>query len=113
MTARLVRQWSGAALMMLGLVLGTPRVEALAAAAPTVTIDHFAYSPPVLRVPAGTTITWINHDEEPHTVTSTTGAFASAGLSRDDTFSQRFTKPGTDTYMCALHPHMKATVVVQ
>ena len=113
MTVRLVRQWSVAGLMMLGLVLGLPRGEALAGPAPTVTITHFAYTPPVLRVPAGTTVTWINHDEEPHTVTSASGAFASAGLSRDDTFSQRFSKPGTYAYMCALHPHMKATVIVQ
>ena len=68
--------------------------------------DLFAFA----RVPI---LNGINHDEEPHTVTSASGAFASAGLSRDDTFSQRFSKPGTYAYMCALHPHMKATVIVQ
>jgi len=113
MTARVVRQWSRAGLMVLGLVLGTAHAEALAESTRTVTIGNFAFTPPVVKVPAGTTITWINRDEEPHTVTSTTGAFASGGLSRDDTFSQRFATPGTYTYMCALHPHMKATVVVQ
>jgi plastocyanin len=80
---------------------------------PAVTIKDFKFGPPTLMVPVGTVVTWTNRDEEPHTVTSATGAFASAGLSFEDTFKQKFTKPGTYTYFCALHPQMKATVVVR
>jgi plastocyanin len=65
------------------------------------------------QVPAATTVTWTNHDEEPHTITSTTGAFGSAGLSQDDTFTQTFTRPGRYAYFCALHPQMRAVVVVR
>jgi len=61
--------------------------------------------------PVGTTVTWVNHDEEPHTVTSGTGAFSSAGLVNDDTFVRTFTKPGTYQYFCAIHPYMKGTLV--
>src|SRR5215475_7361396 len=86
-------------------------------AAPTrpvsITITEFTFTPPVLTVPVGTTVTWVNRDEEPHTVTSTTGGFGSAGLANEETFAQQFTHPGTYTYFCALHPHMRATVVVK
>jgi len=58
-------------------------------------------------------VTWVNHDEEPHTVTSGAGAFSSAGLVHDETFVQTFTKPGTYQYSCAIHPYMKGTLVVK
>src|SRR4029453_12110093 len=64
--------------------------HALAAASPTIGIKGFKYGPPVLTVPVGTTVTWVNHDEEPHTVTSGTGAFSSAGLVKDDPLLQTF-----------------------
>jgi plastocyanin len=46
-------------------------------------------------------------------VTSTQGLFASPGLDSGDNFSYRFTTPGTYPYFCALHPHMKGTIIVQ
>lgn len=81
-----------------------------AATPAAVSIEHFAFLPPALTVLVGTTVTWTNHDEDAHTVTST--AFSSAGLSSEETFSQTFTRPGTYEYHCALHPQMRATVVV-
>lgn len=76
-------------------------------------INDFKYAPPVLIVPAGTTVRWTNHDEESHTVTSATAAFTSAGLSNEETFAETFTRRGRYQYFCALHPHMRATVVVK
>ena len=90
-------------------------VLTLAAAAPTtkrVEIKHFKYGPATVTVPIGATVTWVNEDEEPHTVKAD-GVFASAGLEYDDTFSFKFTKAGRYTYSCALHPKMKGTVVVK
>ena len=78
-----------------------------------VDIKEFEYAPPTLAMPAGTTVTWTNHDEETHTITSTTGAFGSAGLGHDDAFAQTFTHPGRYEYFCALHPRMRAVVVVK
>jgi plastocyanin len=103
------RRASGAVGVM-ALLIGA---HALAATPPTIEIKGYKYGPPMLSVPAGTTLTWVNHDEEPHTVTSTTGAFNSAGLVSDDTFVQTFTKPGTYQYFCKVHPYMKGTVVVK
>ncbi len=90
-------------------VSGVPAAGSAAA----VGIKDFKFAPPVLTVPVGAAVTWVNHDEEPHTVTSGTGAFGSAGLVNDDSFVQTFTKPGTYQYFCAIHPYMKGTVVVK
>jgi plastocyanin len=98
------------------LVLGLAWVmtaHALAAEAPTVGIKEFKYEPPVITVRVGAKVTWVNHDEETHTVTSATGTFSSLGLSHGERFAQTFTRPGTYPYFCALHPYMKATVVVK
>ncbi|HEY1797479.1 MAG TPA: cupredoxin family copper-binding protein [Stellaceae bacterium] len=81
----------------------------------TVTIDNFAFDPPLLTVAPGTQVTWVNKDEEPHTVTSVNKdvPFKSAGLDTDDKFSFTFTKAGTYKYFCSVHPHMVGTVVVK
>jgi plastocyanin len=112
--ARLRRGSTHAALTVgvLALALMTGRA-APATSTATVRITDFKFAPSVLTVPAGTTVTWTNRDEEPHTITSTAGAFGSAGLSHEETFTQTFTRPGTYPYFCQLHPHMKATVVVR
>src|ERR1700690_3659664 len=76
-------------------------------------IDNFVYNPQQTTVKAGTTVTWVNHDDIPHTVTSKTGAFRSKALDTDDKFSFTFATPGSFPYFCALHPHMTGTIVVE
>jgi plastocyanin len=108
------QRWPWRAAIVAGLALVALTTAHASASSPVaVGIKEFTFEPATLTVPVGTTVTWTNHDEEPHTVTSATGAFRSAGLSNEDTFSQTFTHPGTYQYFCALHPHMKATVVVK
>jgi plastocyanin len=79
-----------------------------------VEIDNYSFSPGDLTVPAGTTVTWINHDETPHTVVAAGDprAFRSGGLDTDDKFSFTFTKPGIYTYLCTVHPYMTGKVLV-
>jgi len=84
-----------------------------AAADASVNIDNFTFGPEKLTVKAGTTVTWKNEDDIPHTVASSTKAFKSHALDTDDTFSFTFTTPGTYEYFCSLHPHMVGTVVVE
>ncbi len=84
-----------------------------APAGPAVSIENFAFDPPTLTVPTGTTVTWTNRDEEPHNVVSEDGAFRSPGMDAQGTFSYQFAKAGTYQYVCGIHPFMKATVVVQ
>ena len=62
---------------------------------------------------AGDTVTWVNHDDIPHTVTSKTALFRSKAMDTDDKFSFTFATPGSFPYFCALHPHMTGTIVVE
>lgn len=79
----------------------------------TVEIANFTYSPNVITVNPGTTVTWVNHDDIPHTVTASGKAFRSNALDTDDSFTFTFTLPGDYAYFCALHPRMTAKVVVR
>ena len=82
--------------------------------APRVEIQNFAFMPKTLTVPAGSKVVWTNLDEEPHIVTSAGGGFAnSPGLDTNDSYSFTFSKPGTYTYYCSIHPMMMGTIVVQ
>jgi plastocyanin len=86
---------------------------ATAAAGPRIEITKHAFSLPTVTVQAGATVTWVNHDDDAHTVVSTTALFRSPGLDTDDSFSFRFTKPGTYQYFCTLHPLMVGKVIVR
>jgi plastocyanin len=78
-----------------------------------VKIDNFAFAPQRLTVKAGTTVTWINDDDIPHTVSSSTKVFKSKALDTKDKFSFTFTTPGDYEYFCSLHPHMTGAIVVE
>lgn len=99
--------------VLIGLALAASAAHARGAGSGAVGIKEFKFAPAALEVPRGTTVTWVNHDEETHTITSATGAFASGGLGNDETFAQTFTRPGAYEYFCALHPRMRATVIVK
>ena len=83
------------------------------ASATEVMIDHFAFTPGVVTVRAGTQVTWINHDDIPHTVDSTQGKFKSAALDTDDKFSFTFSDSGAYGYFCSVHPVMTGKVIVK
>jgi plastocyanin len=78
-----------------------------------VKIDNFTFTPQQITVKAGTTVIWTNHDDIPHTVTSTTKLFNSHALDTEDKFSFTFATPGAYPYFCALHPHMTGSIVVE
>ena len=79
-----------------------------------VKIDNFSFGPATLTVPAGTTVTWTNRDDVPHTVVDSDGKqFKSPVLDTDQKFSHKFDKPGTYAYYCSVHPKMTGKVVVQ
>ena len=77
-----------------------------------ITIDNFSFSPAILNIEAGTTVTWTNHDDIPHTVVDTDHKIKSKALDTDDTFSYTFTEPGTYEFFCGLHPKMVGKVIV-
>ena len=78
-----------------------------------VKIDNFAFAPQRVVVKADTTVTWINDDDIPHTIASSTKLFKSNALDTNDKFSFTFTTAGAYEYFCSLHPHMTGTIVVE
>jgi plastocyanin len=85
-----------------------------AEAAPnTIEIRNFSFAPAVLTVPVGTTVTWVNDDDEPHTVVESDTLFKSHALDTGDKFSFTFTTPGKFQYFCTIHAHMVGKVVVE
>jgi plastocyanin len=83
------------------------------AASAAVKIDNFVFGPQAITVPVGTTVTWTNSDDIPHTAASTDGVFKSKVMDTDEQFSYTFTKPGTYPYYCTIHPKMTGKIVVQ
>ena len=83
--------------------------------APEVKIDNFSFGPAALTVPVGTTVTWTNRDDIPHTVVSSDDpkVFKSKVLDSDEKFSFKFEKAGTYPYFCSIHPKMTGKVIVQ
>ncbi len=78
-----------------------------------VSISNFAFSPASITVKVGDTVTWTNQDSATHTVVADDGSFKSGDLGQGATFSFTFSKAGSFTYKCGIHPNMTGTVVVQ
>ena len=102
---------AASALMLSSVAVMTKAAPAPAAAA--VRIENFTFKNPVITVKPGTTVTWTNGDDIPHTVVSKDGVFKSKVLDSGDRFSFTFAKAGQFGYFCSLHPHMTGTVVVK
>jgi len=77
-----------------------------------IAVDNFSFAPATTSVPIGTTITWTNRDDVPHTIVSTEQKFRSPVLDTDEQFSHRFDVPGTCNYFCSMHPKMTGRIVV-
>jgi plastocyanin len=78
-----------------------------------ITIDNFAFARRQVTVERGTTVTWLNRDDMPHTVVSNDKSFQSGPLDTGDRFSHTFDTAGTFAYFCSLHPRMTGVVVVR
>jgi plastocyanin len=98
-----------------GLLMAVIADMARAAPAPaaSVQIDNFTFKAPVVTVRSGTTVTWTNGDDIPHTVVSRDGLFKSKVLDTGDRFSFTFAKAGQFGYFCSLHPHMTGMIIVK
>lgn len=105
--------------VVVGFALMAWSQKGLAAPAPDkagveVKIDNFSFGPSALKITAGTTVTWTNRDDVPHTVVSADKAtFKSKALDTDEEFSFTFTKPGKYSYFCSVHPKMTGEITVE
>jgi plastocyanin len=85
-------------------------LEPDAARTAEVKIDNFSFDPGSLTVTVGSQVTWINHDDIPHTVVSTKNLFKSSVLDTGEKFSHVFEGPGEYPYYCSIHPKMTGTL---
>ena len=90
-----------------------PKQMEAAGAANQVVIENFAFAPATLTVKAGTTVTWSNRDDEPHTVNENDKRFKSGTMDTGDQYSYTFSSAGTFSYFCALHPKMTGQIIVE
>jgi plastocyanin len=83
--------------------------------AENVSIDNLVFDPKELVVTAGTTVTWVNADDVPHTATSSFSPplFDSKTLRTGEKFSFEFKTPGTYDYFCKAHPYMIGKVIAK
>jgi plastocyanin len=79
-----------------------------------VVIGNFNFSPKTFTVPVGATVTWTNHDNVPHVVTSANNQFQkSPVLKAGQSFSNIFATAGTYSYFCSIHPRMTGKIIVK
>jgi plastocyanin len=109
-----VRPAGTALARVLGVTALACALIAAAAAPATVGVDiaKFAYGPQAISISPGTKVVWTNHDDTPHTVTSSDRSFASKGLDTDDRFEHTFADEGDFGYICTVHPYMTGVVHV-
>ena len=91
-----------------------PVLAAISTKQNKIEIKDFAFNPQTLTVKSGEKITWVNRDEEPHTIVSVQKQFKkSTALDTDQEFTITAGAPGTYTYFCSVHPKMTGTIVVE
>ena len=112
MTAHTFRSLAVVGLLW-GMGLSSGPVAAGTPDASQVQIKDFMFVPAQLRIKAGTSVTWVNQDDVPHTVVGDAGLFRSGALDTAMAFTFRFEKPGTYQVFCSIHPQMKATIIVE
>ena len=79
----------------------------------SIEVKDFMFMPTTMTVNAGDQVTWVNKDDEPHTVVSDTGVFRSGAMDTNESYSFKFDKPGTYHFTCSIHPRMVGTIVVK
>jgi plastocyanin len=90
----------------------SPTVAPATVSGPAMSITNFVFTPAMLTVPVCATVTWTNHDGEPHTVAANGGSFHSPGLGTNSLYSVTFPRAGSFDYICSIHPFMHGTAVV-
>ncbi len=93
---------------------GDSAPTAAAAGDGSVTIEGFEFITAELTVPVGTEVTWTNVDTAKHSIEDVSGAFEeSSALGTGDAFSFTYDQPGSQAYICGIHPYMRGTVIVE
>ena len=74
-------------------------------------IDN-AYDPLDIEVEAGSSITWTNIGELPHTVTARDESYDSGFVTTGESWTRQYDQVGEYEYFCIIHPEMVGRVIV-
>ena len=110
------QRFLGAPALLFTAVLGLATHEASALAASTthqVVIEGMKFSPQTLAVKPGDTVVWVNKDAFPHDATATNDGFKSKQIAPNGSWKFKASKKGTFSYICTIHPMMKASLIVK
>jgi plastocyanin len=91
-------------------VAGAARPAATATKA--VSITATAFKPASITIKTGDVVKWTNKDTKNHQVVANSGAFASAAITPNHSYSHTFNTAGTYRYHDALHPALTGKIVV-
>lgn len=91
---------------------GMAAEAAPAAKGAIIKIANFDFGPTTVTVPVGASVTWVNNDDDAHSVVADNHAFRSAPLDTGESYSFTFAKAGTYGYHCGLHPQMHGKIIV-
>jgi plastocyanin len=94
------------------ITVSSPAGKAHTSASASVTMADFFFSPTSVTVAVGDTVTWHNTGQAPHTATADDGSFDTGTINPGSSGSHTFSSAGTFSYICTIHPNMKATVRV-
>lgn len=78
-----------------------------------VEIKGHKFTPASLTIKAGETVKFVNADRAPHTATADDESFDTGRLGKNDAGEITFATAGTFDYYCAVHPSMRATIIVE
>jgi plastocyanin len=101
---------------LLAVAAGAVAQQIASAPSAEISIENFSFSPAALTVAPGTSVTWVNNDEEPHNIVNVgqaTRLFRSQGLDGGDKYAFVFDQPGTYEYICSIHPRMSGKIIVK
>src|SRR5262249_6835666 len=101
------------AILCVALTFASSTAAVHASETPAIEIQKFAFAPKEITVAPGTTISWTNRDETPHTISAPDKTFVSKAMDTGDRFEYTFTQEGDFSYFCTLHPFMTGIVHVR
>ena len=106
------------ALVVVALGASSPAIagdpgEPAAKPARTVEVKEYQYTPNTLKIHVGQTVTWINRDLFPHTVTADQRRFDSHAIEAGGSWTFTAKKVGVTSYGCTFHPTMRGTLRVE
>ena len=96
------------------LVLGVVAVSGCTTqyATNTITIQNTAFYPTTLTVKPGTTVTWINKDNETQNIVSNNGVFDSGNLKTNQSYNYTFNQSGSYPFHSTINTNLTGTIIV-